>query len=832
MASFSWKGIFGINGSDNSSASSSRNSSIRKGKKAGGIRSASNGNHVPMQENIESLSPEARQAQSYSSLGTGSLSADSPLRTNVGISPPGSHELQSPSRSTRSTLSSNLSYSVNAGVPDQDTNLLSTESTDDTETNLAIMGIENFGNTCYANSVLQALYFCAPFREAIMRSNIPYSSQSAAPARNSELLQTALIRLFRTISAESSRLSRETADASSKSDASGNPIIYTKTVDTEAIKSFLETLMRKSDLFDTSMHHDAHEFLNFTLNQIGEDLIAMQNKQQERSISETSEKKPPLHRTCVHDLFQGILTNETKCLTCENVSYRDEEFLDLSINVSPYTSVSSCLRQFSESEMLHGKNKFFCDACASLQEAEKRMKIRHAPNILALHLKRFKWEPRAQSYVKHACRVVFPLDLRLFNMSDKADNPDRRYDLFAVVIHVGAGANQGHYISIIKIGKRWALFDDDCVTYIPESDIAKYYGDSPETGSAYVLFYQATDSDEGATQIPPPSQPITLQKPNAVPTRVLSNPRPTPTLDTVNSAPSAMHAMRGMPIPIAASRETGSDVSNSPSNSHFAPASTSTFAPASITSTNSTSSALSPGPNPAVPLSSTMLSTGSTDTDPSTKFGTSPVPAYLAPWLGSQPMSSNFNAPIKSPEQGSAITQPTFIPYLNVAKSQTASAYPNSSISLANPAVDRPDAGVNEDTVARSTAHEGGSATLHTSSISPALNMPIASSLHFDPPNSQQSTNQYTLGSPTDFQPSAMHAPRRNLVDQVISTTTAMTFESSSRPTNLASGTPSIPRSQTTANIHGKTTGFDLNEEKYESPAKKSWLNRTLRTKR
>jgi ubiquitin carboxyl-terminal hydrolase 12/46 len=28
-------------------------------------------------------------------------------------------------------------------------------------------GFENFGNTCYANSVLQALYFCRPFREHV-----------------------------------------------------------------------------------------------------------------------------------------------------------------------------------------------------------------------------------------------------------------------------------------------------------------------------------------------------------------------------------------------------------------------------------------------------------------------------------------------------------------------------------------------------------------------------------------------------------------------------------------------------------------------------------------
>eukprot|EP00803_Ostreobium_quekettii_P011324 evm.model.scf_2704.2 EVM.evm.TU.scf_2704.2 scf_2704:18122-18349(+) len=29
-------------------------------------------------------------------------------------------------------------------------------------------GLENFCNTCYCNSVLQALYFCQPFRKGVL----------------------------------------------------------------------------------------------------------------------------------------------------------------------------------------------------------------------------------------------------------------------------------------------------------------------------------------------------------------------------------------------------------------------------------------------------------------------------------------------------------------------------------------------------------------------------------------------------------------------------------------------------------------------------------------
>ena len=40
-------------------------------------------------------------------------------------------------------------------------------------------------------------------------------------------------------------------------------------------------------------------------------------------------------------------------------------------------------------------------------------------------------------FTKLAYRVAFPLKLRLFNTVDDAEDPDRLYELFAIVVHIG-----------------------------------------------------------------------------------------------------------------------------------------------------------------------------------------------------------------------------------------------------------------------------------------------------------------------------------------------------------------------------------------------------------
>lgn len=86
-------------------------------------------------------------------------------------------------------------------------------------------------------------------------------------------------------------------------------------------------LLPLPDLFDNYMQQDAHEFLNYLLNTVA-DILQEEKKQEKQNgrlknngtagatEAETDNKT---ESTWVHDIFQGTLTNETRCLNCETV---------------------------------------------------------------------------------------------------------------------------------------------------------------------------------------------------------------------------------------------------------------------------------------------------------------------------------------------------------------------------------------------------------------------------------------------------------------------------------------------------------------------------------
>ena len=125
-----------------------------------------------------------------------------------------------------------------------------------------------------------------------------------------------------------------------------------------APRAFIDKLKELNELFRSTMHQDAHEFLNFLLNRIVEE-IEEDRKQAQNGVNgddsgsfylkgrlssddylckvsgsiatlatptvittSTSSNSGVRHAdaTLVHSLFEGVLTSETRCLTCETVS--------------------------------------------------------------------------------------------------------------------------------------------------------------------------------------------------------------------------------------------------------------------------------------------------------------------------------------------------------------------------------------------------------------------------------------------------------------------------------------------------------------------------------
>ncbi|XP_070800162.1 ubiquitin carboxyl-terminal hydrolase 35 [Pituophis catenifer annectens] len=467
------------------------------------------------------------------------------------------------------------------------------------------IGLINLGNTCYMNSILQALFMASDFRRTVLN----------LAENNSQPLMAKLQWLFAFL------------------EHSQRPAI--------SPENFF--LASWPPWFTRGAQQDCSEYLKYLLDRLHEEERTGRRicqKLKACSLMSPVDRHPSASKTLVEEMFGGKIKTKIRCLKCLQVSSREEAFTDLSLAFPPadghqagfissaligsgeetgpeisrsriqtqsklkdlptrsgilrgpeenpsksppmeaigskfevtslpltserdvvevktvkdsdlalHKQVSGCwasrsvpdlINYFLSPEMLTAENRYHCENCASLQDAEKLTELTEGPRYLILTLLRFSFDLGTMRRKKILDNVSVPLILKLpvLVSSDQArtsgwtssckDFSSVVYDLCSVVVHSGVSSESGHYYCYARecedpateslskdntwnmastkptdVEIQWYIFNDTRVFFSSFESVSNVTSFLPKD-TAYLLFYRqrARQATNGADPEP------------------------------------------------------------------------------------------------------------------------------------------------------------------------------------------------------------------------------------------------------------------------------------------------------------------------------------------
>lgn len=186
------------------------------------------------------------------------------------------------------------------------------------------------------------------------------------------------------------------------------------------------------------------------------------------------------------DLFMGQLRSTLQCNHCNFASLTFDPFWDLSLPLPSSThgvTLDDCLAKLAEREVLEGDEMPTCERCNRRRESTKTIRVQRLPEVLVLHLKRFRQTGYRRS--KSNVNVRFPLGaLDMASVCDEAAREGgTQYALYAVSCH-GGGMGGGHYTAMARgpVDEQWRYYNDSHVSDLPPERVGG--------SAAYILFYR------------------------------------------------------------------------------------------------------------------------------------------------------------------------------------------------------------------------------------------------------------------------------------------------------------------------------------------------------
>ncbi|KAI9769122.1 MAG: ubiquitin-specific protease doa4 [Geoglossum simile] len=353
-------------------------------------------------------------------------------------------------------------------------------------------GLENLGNTCYMNSVIQCLSGTFPVRRYFQDGSYKRDIQLENEWGTKGLMPEIYASLIRHLWDSYSYISP---------------------------KTFREFCGRLRPDFKTSEQQDAAEFLTFLMDYLHEDLNINSNRSPLKALNEAEERRRealPIqiasrvewdrrthnNHSQISSRFSVQYASRLKCLTCNttSTSYGTEYCIPLEIPARGRIDIYECLKNYTKEERFEKENNWRCPSCKKIRESTRKITITRAPEILVINLKRF--HNRGAQTTKIKTWVDFPLndlDMTPFVAPPLPSHgarqwpallsepliettPPFKYGLYGVVNHYGSGVKSGHYIALRRVTpSTWTEFNDRYVTDIDPRTVV--------SDAAYLLFF-------------------------------------------------------------------------------------------------------------------------------------------------------------------------------------------------------------------------------------------------------------------------------------------------------------------------------------------------------
>ncbi|XP_022754516.1 ubiquitin carboxyl-terminal hydrolase 23-like isoform X2 [Durio zibethinus] len=301
-------------------------------------------------------------------------------------------------------------------------------------------GLQNLGNTCFLNSVLQCLTYTEPLVAYLQSGKHQNSCRVAG---------------FCALCAIQKHVSR--ALQSTGRILAPNDLV-----------SNLRCISRN---FRNSRQEDAHEYMVNLLESMHKCCLPS---------GVPSESPSAYEKSLVHKIFGGRLRSQVKCMQCSYCSNTFDPFLDLSLEIVKADSMHRALKNFTAAELLDGgERQYHCQRCKQKVRAMKQLTVYDAPHVLTIHLKRFRAHDFGQKIDR---KVVFGPTLDMKPFVSGSNEGDLNYTLYGVLVHCGWSTHSGHYYCFVRTSSgMWYSLDDNRVVQVSERTVLEQ--------KAYMLFY-------------------------------------------------------------------------------------------------------------------------------------------------------------------------------------------------------------------------------------------------------------------------------------------------------------------------------------------------------